>query len=127
MKRLTIAAFAATAFLALQTAAQAQELTVEDTLAIRDRAGTSEFVGRADWNALTYYLQGIIEGVLVYQQTLIEQDKPALFCPPRNKSYSIDELIRYLTKVAAKDQPRPATLVIVEAYADAYPCPESVN
>jgi len=127
MKHLTIAAIAAFAFLSPQTVAQAQQLTVEDALAIRDRAGMSEFASRAEWSALTYYLQGVIEGVAAYQQTLIEQGRPALFCPPADKRYSIDEFFRYLTNSTDEDSSRPATLVIVEAYADAYPCPESVN
>ncbi len=124
MKHLAIAAIA---FLSLQTAAQAQQLTVEDTLAIRDQAGTSEFAGRTDWNALTYYLQGVIEGVAAYQQTLAEQGKPTLFCPPPNKRYSIDEFFRFLTRSTDEDKSRPATMVIVDAYADAYPCPGSVK
>lgn len=124
MKQLAIAAIA---FLSLQTVAYAQQLTVDDALAIRDQAGASDFAGRAEWSALTYYLQGVIEGVAAYQQTLAERGKPTLFCPPPNKRYSIDEFFRYLTKSADEDKSRPATLVIVEAYADAHPCPGSVK
>lgn len=106
----------------LPATAAAQQLSVEDTLALRDRAGTGDFTVRAEWNALTYYLQGAIEGIGAYQQTLIAEGHPALFCPPPNKTYSVDELFRFLNKSSEADRSRPASLIIVEAYAAAYPC-----
>ena len=119
MRKLAIAAIA---FMSLASTAQAQQLTVEETLSIQNRASTGDFAARAEWNALTYYLQGLIEGAAGYQQTLMKQGKKPLFCPPSGKSHSIEHVIRYLTNSAKKDKLRPASLVIIESYASAYPC-----
>lgn len=119
MKKLIIALLA---ILTLPATAMAQQLSVEEALAVRDRASTGDFTARAEWNAVTYYLQGVIEGLGAYQQSLITADMPALFCPPPNKNYSLNEIFRFLSKSPEQEKSRPATLVIVEAYAAAYPC-----
>ncbi len=119
MRPFAIALIACSSMLA---AAHAGQLTVAQTLAIKDRAAAGAFEGRAEWNALSFYLQGVIEGAASYQQTLAEQGKSPLFCPPRNKSYSIEEIIVFMNKSTETNKKRAATLVIMEAYARQYPC-----
>ncbi|MEM9286164.1 MAG: Rap1a/Tai family immunity protein [Pseudomonadota bacterium] len=109
-------------FWALASVAYGQQLTVADALAMRDRTSAGAFATRAEWNALTYYLQGVIEGAVGSGETLASQNKERAFCPPPGKGYSVDEVFRYFEKTNVADRARPAALVIVEAYADAYPC-----
>jgi Rap1a immunity proteins len=119
MKMLTVAAIVSFAAL---SPVQAQQLTVQETLDIKNRATTGAFGGRAEWNALGFYFQGVIEGAVGYQQTLTEQGKPPLFCPPRGKGYAVEEMIGFLNKSAPDDRSRPASLVIMESYGREYPC-----
>ena len=102
--------------------AQAQPLSVDETLALRDRMASGAFAARAEWNALTYYLQGVVEGAVGYNETLATQSKAAAFCPPTNKDYSIDEMLRFLAETKRDERSQPASLVILEAYAQQYPC-----
>ncbi len=116
---------AAVAVLLLGLAAvntHAKPLTVSGVQEIHERVQTPAFAGRAEWNALTYYLQGVIEGAAAYQQGLAASGKPALFCPPPKKAYAIDEFLRLLRNAPNDDQNRPASEVILEAYAKKYPC-----
>lgn len=116
--------FLATAFvcLSLFSPTLAQQLSVADALAIKERAATGTFSARAEWHALSFYLQGVVEGAAGYQQTLAEQGKRPLFCPPKNKNYSMQDLFALLGKSVSADRNRAASLVILESYARQYPC-----
>ena len=46
--------------------AQIQQITVGSVKDIQVQLKTGSFINRAEWNALTYYLQGVIEGVVSY-------------------------------------------------------------
>jgi len=102
--------------------AHAKQITVNEVTNIQEAAQSGEFTGRTQWNALTYYLQGVLEGSAGYQKALKKAGKPQLFCPPADKGYSIEELIKILSQSSKADKNRPASLVILEAYARKYPC-----
>ena len=102
--------------------AHAQQLNVQEVLETKQRAVAGGFAARAEWMALGYYLQGVIEGTAGYQKALIAANEAALFCPPSGKSYSVDEIFRFLERSKEADRSRPASRVIIEAYADAFPC-----
>ncbi|MEO0399907.1 MAG: Rap1a/Tai family immunity protein [Pseudomonadota bacterium] len=106
------------------TPVYAQQLTARDVLAIKERTASGGFSARSEWTALGYYLQGVIEGAAGYQQALTAAGKPALFCPPKGKNYSVDEIFRFLDRASDEDKSRPASAVIIEAYAGAFPCRE---
>jgi hypothetical protein len=110
------------ALMLVTTPAFADPITVSETLTLKKQAVSSAFNARAEWNALTIYLQGVIEGTAAYQETLIKAGHAPLFCPPRNKSYSLEELFHYLEKTKADNQNRPAVTVLIEGYAKKYPC-----
>lgn len=108
--------------LMVSTSAQAQSLNVGQVVAIKEAAATGSFAARAEWHALSFYLQGVIEGAAGYQQTLAEQGKPLLFCPPRGTQYSLQDFFGVLEKSDAADKTRAASVVIMEAYVRRYPC-----
>lgn len=54
--------------------AHAKQITVNEVTNIQQAAQSGEFTGRAQWNALTYYLQGVIEGAAGYQKNLKKPD-----------------------------------------------------
>ena len=114
------------AFFVLQsmtTFVKAAPLSVSDALAMKDKVQSGSFEGRAEWHALTFYLQGVIEGAAAYQQSLLAEEKAPLFCPPQNKNYSIEEIFLLLGKAKIEDNARPAAHFVLEAYANKYPCP----
>jgi len=100
----------------------AKQISVNEVKAIQENAQSGAFVGRAEWNALTYYLQGVIEGAVGYQESLGKVGKRLLFCPPKGKGHSIEELLKILNQSSRADKNRPASLVILEAYTLKYPC-----
>lgn len=101
---------------------QAKRLTVNELKGIQARTQSGSFAGRAQWNALTYYLQGVVEGVGAYQEGLGSSDLPPLFCPPKGKSYSIKEMMTLFEQSSSADKSRPASVVLVEMYRRKYPC-----
>lgn len=105
-------------------AATAQELTVQGVLDVQSAASSGEFTGRSEWVAMNYYLQGVIEGIGTYQGALAESDETTVFCPPRGKGYSIEELLPALRTVPDSQKSRPAREVILEHYASRYRCKE---
>lgn len=114
---------AAIALVALGAAhAYSEDLTVEGAIEIQTKAGAGDFTGRSEWVAMTYYLQGLIEGIGTYQGTLSENDEATVYCPPRGKGYSIEELLPVLRAVPETQKSRPAREVILEHYASQYPC-----
>ena len=118
-----IAVITATLMLAT-TPVLADPITVSHTLALKKQASSSAFTARAEWNALTFYLQGVVEGVISYQKTLIKMGHSPLFCPPTNKSYSLEELFHSLEQSTPADQNRTAVTVLMESYVKRYPCGE---
>ena len=119
MKKLVFIAAALSLF---GIAAHADPITVAQTLAIRKKAVSSSFTERAEWNALTLYLQGVIEGAVAQQKMLAKKGHVPLFCPPKNKSYSLKELFRFLEQSKSSQETRPAVTAIMEGYMKAYPC-----
>ena len=118
-----IAVITATLILAT-TPALAEPITVSQILTLKKQAASSAFTARAEWNALTFYLQGVVEGAVAYQETLIKMGRSPLFCPPKNKSYSLEELFRSLEQSTPADQNRTAVTVLMESYVKHYPCSE---
>ena len=106
------------------TPALAEPITVSQMLTLKKQAASSAFTARAEWNALTFYLQGVVEGIVSYQKTLIEMGQSPLFCPPKNKSYSLEELFHSLEQSTPADQNRTAATVLMEGYVKHYPCGE---
>lgn len=100
----------------------AKQVSVDEVKNIQNHAQSGAFTGRAEWNALTYYLQGLIEGAAGYQEALSKAGKPPLFCPPKGKGYSAEELVQILDRSSPAEKNRPASLVILEAYTRKYPC-----
>lgn len=100
----------------------AKQITVNEVESIQSATLSGAFGARAEWNALTYYFQGIIEGAAGYQEGLGRAGKSLLFCPPAGKGYSIEELMKILSQSSRADRKRPASLVVLEAYARKYPC-----
>lgn len=115
--------FVVTAMLAVATTpAFSQDLSVEGALEIQTKASAGDFAGRSEWVAMTYYLQGIVEGFGTYQDALKDAGKQTAFCPPQNKSYSIEEMMQAIQAAPRKDRARNARDVVLEHYAEAYPC-----
>ena len=102
--------------------ASAQELTVQGVLDVQGAASSGEFTGRSEWVAMNYYLQGVIEGIGTYQGALSERGEATVYCPPRGKGYSIEELMPALRSVPESQKGRPAREVILEHYASSYRC-----
>ena len=101
---------------------QTQQLTVNDVKSLQTKVQSGSFSGRAEWNALTYYLQGVMEGIGGYQEGLPQAGKTPLFCPPKGKSYSFEELMQILNQSSPNNHDRPASKVILETYIQRYPC-----
>lgn len=99
-----------------------KQLTVSDIKHLQAQTQSGSFAGRAQWIALAYYLQGVIEGAAGYHESLEKNKKLPLFCPPKGKGYSLEELLQILQQSSQSDQNRPASLVILEAYKRQYPC-----
>lgn len=106
----------------LSAATQAQQLTVHDALQLQKNLTTGEFASRGQWNALSYYLQGLIEGSAAYQQVLKDRQQTPLFCAPKGKHYSVQELMQILHASDKSKRSKPVSLVIMETYAQRYPC-----
>jgi len=111
----------ATYFIAV-TIASSEPITVSEALKIKENASANIFAARAEWNALTFYLQGLVEGAASYQEILINNGKKTLFCPPKGKSYSLEELFENLERSKQDHGNHRAATVIMEAYAKEYPC-----
>ena len=120
MKHLLLAVMSA--LWIFQSPAYSQQLTVNEAINIQNKVQTNAFAGRAEWNALTYYLQGVIEGIGGYKESLSETRQSILFCPPKAKNYSIEEFLIMLKHSMPEDRNRPASLVLIEAYTEKYPC-----
>lgn len=102
--------------------AAAAPVTVGEVKDLKARAEAGAFSARAEWNALTYYLQGIVEGAVGYHKALDDRGGETLFCPPQGASNSLDEVIAALDAASAKTKDRPITTVVTELYVKKYPC-----
>lgn len=108
--------------LAVAVPANAQSMTVADALAIKERAGMGSFGARAEWNALTFYLQGAVESAVAYQEALVQKGAEPLFCPPRNTGHSIESLFAILERSPAAERRKTAVAVILDGFTASYPC-----
>lgn len=102
--------------------AAAAPVTVGEVKDLKARAEAGAFSARAEWNALTYYLQGVVEGAVGYHKALDDRGGETLFCPPQGASNSLDELIVAIDAASAKTKDRPITTVVTELYVKKYPC-----
>lgn len=102
--------------------AAAAPVTVGEVKDLKARAAAGAFSARAEWNALTYYLQGVVEGAVGYHKALNDRGGETLFCPPQGASNSLDELIAALDAASAKTKDRPVTALVTELYVKKYPC-----
>lgn len=118
MKYVLIAA----ACLVVQPAMGQPTPSVAEALAVRDRAQAGAFAARAEWTALTFYLQGAVEAVMAYRQALETEGAPPLFCPPSDHAESIDGLLGILNRATEADRRKSAVAWILESYAKKYPC-----
>ncbi len=105
--------------------ALAGPISVAEAVKINQAVSSGSFEARAQWGALTYYLQGVVEGAGAYQETLIAKGVTPLFCPPKNKSYSIQEIVEQLEAGLPRKKQEKAVSVILAAYAAQYPCKNS--
>lgn len=119
-----IAASTAIFFCMTGASVSAAQITVAQALQLKEKAGSGAFAARAEWNAFTYYLQGLAEGAAAYQIGLTTNDQKTLFCPHRTKSFSSDEMFEFLSAAARTSPGRPAAVVILEGYSEKYPCTE---
>ncbi|MEM9618722.1 MAG: hypothetical protein AAF936_12240 [Pseudomonadota bacterium] len=104
------------------TPAAAAPVTVGEVKGIKARAEAGAFSARAEWNALTYYLQGVVEGAVGYHKALDDRGGETLFCPPQGASNSLDELIAAIDAAGPKAKDRPITALVTELYVKKYPC-----
>ncbi|WP_428409680.1 hypothetical protein [Hyphococcus sp.] len=118
MKR---AVFVLAALLLIQPV-KAASLSAAEALEIKQRAGAGGFAARAEWMALTFYLQGAVETAMGYNEVLKAAGKKPLFCPPPNSSESLDGLLAVLERAKAEDRSKEAAALILEDYARRYPC-----
>ncbi|MEO1241752.1 MAG: Rap1a/Tai family immunity protein [Pseudomonadota bacterium] len=102
--------------------AAAAPVTVGEVKDLKARAKAGAFSARAEWNALTYYLQGVVEGAVSYHKALNDSGGETLFCPPQGATNSLDELIAALDAAGLKAKHRPVTALVTELYVKKYPC-----
>ncbi len=115
------AVVALAAILCVQPAAGAS-LTAAQALEIKNRTSAGGFAARAEWMALTFYLQGAVETAMGYNDALKASGKTPLFCPPSNSSESLDGVLAVLERAKQEDRNREAAALILENYARKYPC-----
>ncbi len=108
-------------FLSVAPAA-ADDLSAADALAIMERAKSGSFSARAEAHALTFYLQGVVEGAAAYQQSLQARGETTLFCPPRGKGYSMQDVLDLLEKAPPGERDAAAPRVILEGFSRRFPC-----
>jgi len=120
--KLSIAVACLLAFAPTSLVAASQQITAGEALAMRERAAGRTFSARAEWQALGFYMQGVVEGAAGYQNALRERGKQPLFCPPAGKSFSLDELFAIMEAAKPANRIQPAVGVILDAYAEKYPC-----
>ena len=97
-------------------------ISVKEALEIKQQLSSGGFTQRAQWNALTIYLQGTIEGAMTYHKNVLESGGTPIFCPPKKKGYSIQEFVKIMEQ-APKAQAQDAAIdVILRAYWETYPC-----
>lgn len=109
------------ALLSAQPAAYAQ-VSVADVKLMKQRAQVGGFSGRADWTALSYYLQGALEAIGLAQQHLERGDKQPLFCPPKGSSLTLDDIHKFLNKASEDGQKGSALNAILKDLKTRYPC-----
>lgn len=102
--------------------ATAQQITVSDVKQMQVNVQSGSFTAMAEWNALTYYLQGVIEGIAAHNKILSSTNSGKKFCPPKGKSYSIEEVFRLLGEADSKAQKKPAAEVLFAQYVKKFPC-----
>jgi len=100
----------------------AGQLRVKDVAAMRDAARGGAFAARADWNALSYYLQGAMEAISLAQRELEAADRTALFCPPKGQSMDISDVYAMLDNARKADADAPVTDAILAALRQRFPC-----
>ena len=103
--------------------ATAQPLRVAQAIGIKERASTTDaFAARAEWNALTFYLQGSVETAVAYQKTQETNGSKPLFCPPKQNSASLEDIFTVLERAKGPERQRSAVELILASYAEKYPC-----
>ncbi|MEO0411492.1 MAG: Rap1a/Tai family immunity protein [Pseudomonadota bacterium] len=94
-------------------------LSVKEALRMRASAGAPGFANRADWMALTYYLQGVIEGAVVHARM---PGAAGSFCPVPNAHYDLGSVFVALEGVDPSQQDEPVAKYVLEVLAQRYPC-----
>ncbi|MEM6852569.1 MAG: hypothetical protein AAF527_12625 [Pseudomonadota bacterium] len=102
--------------------AAAEPVTVREVLEARMSAASGAFGARAEWGALVFYLQGVIEGVAAAQLQAKDIEAEPIFCPPPGKGYSIEEAVALLEAAAEDNDNQPAAAALLKGYAKALPC-----
>lgn len=115
MKRLI---WAMGVFFAAATA-QAEPLTVEQALLIRDDAQKPGFSGRAAWIAMSYYLQGVIEGTVASAR----RAGPASgLCPAPEARYDLNEILAFFEEVTHQQPQQMAADAVVSHLRQRFEC-----
>lgn len=120
LRRAALTAIAAAA-LCMQ-AASAEQITVAEVQAMKKRVQTGSFSARAEWNALSFYLQGAMEAIGLAQGELERADARTLFCPPPGGSLDIRDLYAILESAPPAAGPKPALGVLLSSIQKRYPC-----
>lgn len=97
--------------------------TVADVMQMKEAVQRGSFEGRAAWQALGFYLQGAIEAMGGIQQSLEARGDHGLFCPPKERSFSMEDVFGSLDAAARRGDTGPALNAIFEDFQRQYPCP----
>ncbi|MEM7570171.1 MAG: hypothetical protein AAF337_10280 [Pseudomonadota bacterium] len=94
-------------------------MTVKDAIALKNAAQTGDFSSRAQWTALSYYLQGVIEGAV---STARVSGPAGGFCPAENARYDLGEIFMAFEKLPSKQAEQMAAMAVAEHLRALYPC-----
>ena len=106
--------------LALVWGTPAAAMTVADVMDVRDRAQTGQFEARAAWSAMTFYLQGLTEGIVASHKEAAEAGRPTAFCPPSGQGSDLSQIFTALELAESKST--SAADAILANFIEQYPC-----
>lgn len=117
--------FSASVFAILVSTSQplaAKQISIADVKEMQSRVRAGEFSALAEWNGLTYYLQGVVEGIASANRLTSSGRPERFFCPPKGKGYSLEEVFTLLREVEGKDEQAPLPEVLLSKFIEKFPC-----
>lgn len=112
----------ATAGCALGAPAAAAEFTLVDYETMKARMEASSFAGRAEWNALSFYLQGAMETIGSIQKDAERTGGDKIFCPPTGETMDMGDVFAILDDARRETKKQPAIAVLLAGIHQRYPC-----